>query len=346
MTSSDAAIIPISLTVNGQTGITLYAPPWEDEDGEEWQGFLGDGSKILLFPHADALAEFIASKTENDLSDHPAWSYVVKLPPGALRPGPDDHYDLDQVYEWASGDPDPVHVSALANVVDMVARIADCCDDGALRRLVENTPAYEELVDDEVGYQGRDGRKRWDELGRTISETWERAVGRVSTWLSWAGEFFEPAPEPEMLWERMGAEPIEIRLPDATYLTVRGEVPADAEASSSDVVFLGTSDTVAVFTDVADLAEYCRRAKDTPLARLEYWHLLSDVSDDEFFRPSTDARYDLRKPSSPAAALVRELITFCRLAIDTSALSDARPIDRDDWREILREVSTCLVRED
>ena len=52
MTTSltDAAIVPITLTVNGRIGLTLYAPPWEDEDGEEWQGFLGDGAKILLYP--------------------------------------------------------------------------------------------------------------------------------------------------------------------------------------------------------------------------------------------------------------------------------------------------------
>jgi len=37
-----------------------------------------------------------------------------------------------------------------ANVVDMVGRIADCCDDGALRRLIEGTPEYAELVDEEV----------------------------------------------------------------------------------------------------------------------------------------------------------------------------------------------------
>src|SRR5581483_11578670 len=164
MTSSHAPIVPITLTVNGRTGLTLYAPPWEDEDGEEWQGFLGDGAKILLYPGTAELAAFVASGEENDLSDHPGWGQVLKARPDDLRPSADDHYDLDQVYEWAGDEPDPVHVSALANVVDMVTRIADCCDDGALRRLLEGTPAYAELVDAEVSYQGRDGRKRWDEL--------------------------------------------------------------------------------------------------------------------------------------------------------------------------------------
>jgi hypothetical protein len=187
--SLGSSIVPITLTVNGRTGVTLWAPPWEDDDGEEWQGFLGDGAKILLYPNADKLAAFIATGEENDLSDHPGWGRVLKMTPAQLRPSENDGYDLDAVYEWAAGEPDPVSISSLANVVDMVAKIADCCDDGALRRLVENTPGYAELVDEEITYQGKDGRKRWNELGDLIAESWERAIGRVESWLSWQGEF-------------------------------------------------------------------------------------------------------------------------------------------------------------
>lgn len=190
MTSSlDAAIVPIALTVNGRTGITLFAPPWEDDEGEVWQGFLGDGAKILLYPTAAELGAFIASGEENDLSDHPAWGRVLKLTPTDLKPGDDDRYDLDAVYEWAAAEPDPVIVSALGNVIDLVAKIADACDDGALLRLVENTPEYAALVDEETSYQGKDGRKAWNALGDTIAETWERAIGRVETWLRWEGDF-------------------------------------------------------------------------------------------------------------------------------------------------------------
>src|SRR5689334_602942 len=228
-TSTGAAILPITLTVNGRIGITLWAPPWEDEDGELWQGFLGDGAKILLFPSTRELASFVASGDENDLSDHPAWGLVQKLPPDELRPSSDDNYDLDGVYEWASGEPDPVHVSALADVVDMVAKIADCCDDGALRRLVEGTPAYAELVDEDVTYHGKDGRRRWNELGDTIAETWERAITRVQSWLSWQGDFSTSELGASTIWERVGAEPIELRLPDARFFTVRGYLPADTE---------------------------------------------------------------------------------------------------------------------
>ena len=345
MTSSvDAAIIPVTLTVNGRIGLTLWAPPWEDDDGEQWQGFLGDGSKILLFPGAGELAQFISSGVDNDLSDHPAWGYVLKLTPDQMRPGGEDSYDLDAVYDWAAGEPDPVHVSALANVVDMVAKIADCCDDGALRRLVESTPAYAELVDEDVSYQGKEGRKHWNELGDLIAETWERAIARVESWLSWQGDFSSSDLDAETVWDRVGAEPIEITLADVTYLTVRGFVSADTE-DEPVAVFLGTADNVAVFTEVADLARYCRVAEEHELRKLEWWSELADVEDDRVFTPGLDARYDLTKPSASGAELLRELIAFCDLDLDTSVL-DGPSFDRDDWRDLLHEVRGCLQPQD
>jgi hypothetical protein len=346
MTSSNAAIVPITLTVNGRTGLTLYAPPWEDEDGEEWQGFLGDGAKILLYPSAVELAAFVASGEENDLSDHPGWGQVLKVTPDDLRPSPDDHYDLDAVYEWAGDEPDPVHVSALANVVDMVGRIADCCDDGALRGLVQGTPAYADLVDEQISYQGKDGRKRWNELGDTIADSWERAINRVESWLSWQGDFTTTDFDEDVaLWERVGAQPIKIVLADATYLTVRGEVLKDVEGDDTEAAFIGGDDTVAVFTEVADLAHYCRTAKEHRLVKLEWWGELAEEQDDDAFAPADDAVYDLRKPSSRAAELVRELAEFCGLEADLDVLDDAT-IDRDDWQQLVSEVQTCLQPQD
>jgi hypothetical protein len=342
--SGDATIVPITLALNGRIGLTLYAPPWEDEDGEEWQGFLGDGSKILLYPGPRELADFIASGEENDLSDHPAWGYVQKLTPDDLRPGGEDAYDLDQVYDWAAGEPDPVHVSALANVVDMVGRIADCCDDGALRRLVEGTPAYSELVDDDVSYHGKEGRRAWNELGDIIADSWERAIGYVDRWLSWQGDFSASDLGAETVWDRVDAEPIAIRFDDVTYFTVRGFIPRDTEGEPS-AAFIGTEDSVAVFTEVADLANYCRVAKEHELVQLEWWSELADVDDDNVFTPGLDANYDLRKPSGRGAELVHELIAFCDLNVDSTVL-EGSSIDRDDWRNIIDEVRGCFQLDD
>ena len=344
-TSFDGAIVAITLTVNGRTGLTLWAPPWEDDDDEEWQGFLGDGAKIVLFPTVRELADFVASGEENDLSDHPAWGRVQQLTPDQLRPASEDSYDLDGVYEWAAGEPDPVHVSALANVVDMVAKIADCCDDGALRRLVEGTPAYADLVDDEISYQGKDGRRRWNELGDTIADSWERALGRVDSWLSWRGDFTQSDLESDSLWDRIGAEPIAIVLADATYLTVRADVPIDTEDDDTYVAFLGGDDTVAVFHDVAGLARYCRTAESHELHKLEWWEELADADDDDVFAPAEGASFDLRKPSARGAALVRELASFCRVEVDSDVL-DAPSIDKADWRDVIDELRGCLQPED
>jgi hypothetical protein len=337
MTSLSASIVPITLTVNGRIGLTLWAPPWEDEDGEEWQGFLGDGAKILLYPNARELADFIASGVENDLSDHPAWGQVLKLTPDQLRPSGDDAYDLDEVYTWAAGEPDPIHVSALANVVDMVGKIADCCDDGALRRLVMNTPEYEELVDDDVSYQGKEGRKRWSELGDVIAETWERALTRVEQWLSWEGDFSETDLEADTVWDRVGAEPIEIVLADAVYLTVRGNV-------DDEVVFLGSGENIAVFEQVGDLADYCRSAKDHELVKLEWWGELAEQDDDNIFNAALDASYDLTRPSSKAAELVEELAAFCGIEVEDGELDD--PIEDEVWDSIVGEITTCLEPQD
>ncbi|WP_375496888.1 hypothetical protein [uncultured Jatrophihabitans sp.] len=341
MTSQAASIVPITLTVDDRTGLTLYAPPWEDEDGEEWQGFLGDGRKILLYPSTEELAAFIATGEENDLSDHPGYGQVLKATPDELKPSPENHYDLDQVYEWAGGEPDPVHVSALADVVDMVTRIADCCDDGALRRLLEGTPAYAELVDEDNSYQGKDGRKRWNELGDTIAESWERAIKRASDWLEWVGDFSETEFDADdSVWERVGAEPIAIRIGDETYLTVRAEIPIDPDTDEVEMAFLGSDGTVSVFHEVTDLARFCREATGHRLHKLEWWDELAEL-DDEDFTPDEDATFDLRKPSGPGTELVVELAEFCGLEADLDVL-DGPNVDRDDWRALVDEVRTCL----
>ena len=159
MTAPSGSIITVQLTLDERTGVTLWAPPWTDEDGEEWQGFLGDGAKIIMFPNVDELFEYIATSDENDLSDHPGWPAITKLTPAQLRPAEDNRYDLEGVYEWAAGDPDPATESSLANVVEMVLRIGEACDDGALRRLIGATPEYADLMNGDEGYTGREGRQ-------------------------------------------------------------------------------------------------------------------------------------------------------------------------------------------
>jgi hypothetical protein len=180
-------IVAVSLSIGGRTGITLFAPPWEDTDGEEWQGFLGDGSKIVLLGTADELNTWLGDHPDHDLADHPAWKSFSDKGKKALTPADEANYDFDAVYEYAAAEPDPENVSQLADTVDIAGRIADCCEDGMLRSLLNGTREYALLVEAETDYHHKDGRAEWAALGDVIAESWERALTRIESWLRWEG---------------------------------------------------------------------------------------------------------------------------------------------------------------
>ena len=192
MPSFTDPIVAVSLAANGRTGLTLFAPPWEDADGEEWQGFLGDGSKIVLLGTPDELNTWLGDHPDHDLADHPAWKAFANQGKRALSPAPEAHYDFDRVYELAAADPDAETVSELADTVDIAGRIADSCEDGMLRSLLTGTREYVLLVEGETGYSGKDGAAEWIQLGDVIAHTWERALVRIETWLRWEGSSATP----------------------------------------------------------------------------------------------------------------------------------------------------------
>jgi uncharacterized protein YfeS len=190
-------IVPITLSLNGRTGVTLFAPPWTDTDDEEWQGFLGDGSKIVLLGTPSELDEWLEDHPDHDLADHPAWKAFYAKGLRGLKPADEAHYDFDAVYEWAAAEADPVTVSALADAVDIAGRIGDCCEDGALRALLNGTPEYVLLVEGDTSYHGKEGAGEWAKLGDVIAESWERALTRIESWLRWEGSSATPIDSPE-----------------------------------------------------------------------------------------------------------------------------------------------------
>lgn len=188
MTSpSDASIVPIRITLDGRTGVTLWATPWE-EDGEEWQAFLGAGSKVLLFGTAEEVADYLRSGDEHDLSDHPRARDLTRLRPADLQPDEDYVFDLDGAYDLAASDPDPYTVSELSDLLDLVQRVAECCDDGTLLKLVEETPEFAQLLSDEVSFAGSEGEDRWTSVGAVVEQSWEALVERFGNLVEWRGE--------------------------------------------------------------------------------------------------------------------------------------------------------------
>lgn len=188
MTSAtDASVVPIRLTLDGRTGVTLWATPWE-EDGEEWQAFLGAGQHVLLFGTAEEMAEHLGSGEENDLTDHPRWKDLLRLTPAELEPDEDYVFDLDGAYELALSDPDPYTVSELSDLVDLVQRVAEVCDDGTLLKLVEQTPEFAALLSDDASFAGAEGEERWTAVGAVVERSWERLLERFSRLVEWRGQ--------------------------------------------------------------------------------------------------------------------------------------------------------------
>jgi hypothetical protein len=223
------SIVPIALTLDDRTGYTLWAPPWE-EDGEEWQAFLGTteddpdtGSiaRVHLFPTPAALAAYCRTSTDHDLADHPVWPIVAGLEAADLTPDEDHRFDLDGVYDIAAENPDRWAVEELAATIDIVSRLAECLD---------TSPEPDEELDDaetegqfeavaelaakpEIGslglgvdaFVGRSGEDAWVGVGGVLDDLWEDVVEELSEHLDWTGagsasvEDYPPASEIEEL---------------------------------------------------------------------------------------------------------------------------------------------------
>jgi hypothetical protein len=209
------SIVPIALTLDDRTGYTLWAPPWE-EDGEEWQAFLGSTvdlpadindddpeaagptAVVHLFPSPAALAAFCRVNTDHDLADHPVWPVVAELGAADLTPDEDHRFDLDGVYDVVAENPDRWAVDELAATFDIVGRLAECCDtagedddddDTAFASVAElvSRPEAAALGLGIDAFLGRDGEESWVRLGTAVDELWEDVLEELDDHLDWTG---------------------------------------------------------------------------------------------------------------------------------------------------------------
>jgi hypothetical protein len=168
-------IVPIQLSLTAGDLITLWAPRWR-EDGEEWEGFLGDEDAVHAFPDAAALAGYVRTVPEHDLNDHPAWPLLLQLTVGELVPEEDQCYDLVGVPEIVADEPDTWTVSELASITTLVRSLADTCELTAVHDVLNAAEGFVLLERGTWAFNGREGGKLWEQLADTIANRWDEVI--------------------------------------------------------------------------------------------------------------------------------------------------------------------------
>jgi hypothetical protein len=168
-------IVPIQLSLTAGDLITLWAPRWR-EDGEEWEGFLGDEDAVHAFPDAAALAGYVRTVPEHDLNDHPAWPLLLQLTVGELVPEEDQCYDLIGVPEIVADEPDTWTVSELASITTLVRSLADTCELTVVHDVLNAAEGFALLERGTWAFNGREGGKLWEQLADTIANRWDEVV--------------------------------------------------------------------------------------------------------------------------------------------------------------------------
>jgi hypothetical protein len=168
-------IVPIQLSLTAGDLITLWAPRWR-EDGEEWEGFLGDEDAVHAFPDAAALAGYVRTVPEHDLNDHPAWPLLLQLTVGELVPEEDQCYDLVGVPEIVADEPDTWTVSELASITTLVRSLADTCELTAVHDVLNAAEGFALLERGTWAFNGREGGKLWEQLADTIANRWDEVI--------------------------------------------------------------------------------------------------------------------------------------------------------------------------
>ena len=295
-------IVPIQLSLTEGDLITLWAPRWR-EDGEEWEGFLGDSHGVHAFPDAAELAAYVRTVTDHDLIDHPAWPLVPTLTAPDLVPTEDQCYDLVGVPEIVADEPDTWILGELANIIDVVRSLADSCELDRVHEVLHAAEGFAYLDDGTMAFSGREGTTLWTQLAQIVASRWDEVVDAID------GAVRVPTPDPDAVatarheltapakagqprevvsesgqqdhaprgdvaefWEQVGIDPILIVLDDGDYYTLRSYL-------DDQPVFLGAAGRIYVLPSSDALARYLsteEAASDHDLTKAATWSAVLD----------------------------------------------------------------------
>jgi hypothetical protein len=202
-----ADIVPVRLGLTKGDLYTLWAPSWRDAD-DEWQAFLGKDDDLYGFESTADLVAFVRTNSDNDLTDHPAWTALTQSSAHRLDPSEERQHDLIGVPELAAEKPTEESVATLLHALAVVQAVGSVCDLPVVSKFFNGNPVLGSLGGGLEAFEGRTGRKRWAEVESVIARSWDGVVDAIDEIVTIpdvdskasekaAAELAEPAPEPE-----------------------------------------------------------------------------------------------------------------------------------------------------
>ena len=222
-----ADIVPVRLGLTKGDLYTLWAPSWRDAD-DEWQAFLGKDDDLYGFESVADLAAFVRTNSDNDLTDHPAWTALKQSSAHRLDPGEDRQHDLIGVPAVAAEKPTEESVAKLLGALALVQAVGSVCDLPVVSKFFNGNPVLGSLGGGHEAFEGRAGRKRWAEIEAVIARNWDGVVDVIDEIVTIPdvdsavskkaeAELAEPAPEAEA---------------DVDDAVIEGEVDTDDEEAA------------------------------------------------------------------------------------------------------------------
>ncbi|WP_078288290.1 primosomal protein [Mycobacterium sp. D16R24] len=229
-----ADIVPIELGLTEGDVVTLWAPRWRDA-GDEWEAFLGKDDDLYVFESVADLVAFVRTDNDNDLVDHPAWSTLGALSADELEPDDDNRFDLIGVPELVADKPSEDAVDTLRATLAIVASIGAVCELAPINKLINGNPVLATLSGGAESFTGKDGLKRWNQIGAIVGKSWDSVVDAIDEIAATpdVDEELSAAADAELLAAAENAVDNEDDLEDDDELDLLDE-ESDSETDSSE----------------------------------------------------------------------------------------------------------------
>jgi hypothetical protein len=184
---ADVQLVSVVIAIDDRVGLTLWAPPWVARDGDEEQGFLGDGRQVLAFASANELAGHLAQNPRGDLSEHPAWPSVLRRQVSELRAESGNFVDFDDMFTLLSADPTVESCDAVSKAVQLAEAIASSCGDDEVIDVLDRE-SYQRALLGSAEFTGRTGVRDWAGLAVEVTTSWEWVLERLARHIRWVGD--------------------------------------------------------------------------------------------------------------------------------------------------------------